>query len=80
MDSSTLELHQEIGGWRDYLDGRPIHCGDQLMLLTDAGWIWARYEADLRPGSDAAGYLESTDRTRTLDRVQMRFRWPTRDD
>ena len=52
---ATLELRQEIGGWRDYLDGHPVHCGDQLLLLTDTGWIWARYEADLRPGSDAAG-------------------------
>ena len=37
---ATLELRREIGGWRDYLDGRPVHCGDQLILLTPTGWTW----------------------------------------
>ena len=49
-----LELvHEGSSGSRHYLDGRPVHAGSFLQLLTDDGWIDGRYEwsydADERP-------------------------------
>ena len=40
----TLELRRELGGLRYYLDGRPVHAGDRLQLLTWSGWLRGRYE------------------------------------
>lgn len=31
---SQLELRRDSGGWRHYLDGEPVHCGEQLELQT----------------------------------------------
>ena len=44
-----LCLDSEEG--RHYLDGKPVHCGSQLLLRVTAGpvqeaWVFARYEAD----------------------------------
>jgi hypothetical protein len=37
---SPLELRREPGGWRHYLDGAPVHCGDALILQA----IESRYD------------------------------------
>ena len=44
MDS-ILELKWELGGPRNYLDGKPLHAGDLLEVLEPNGsWVLARYE------------------------------------
>ena len=40
-------LHKDTSGWRRYLDGRAIHCGDGLELRVGDSWIPVRYEARL---------------------------------
>lgn len=79
---ALIELRETHGPWgadvRDYLDAKPIHSGDQLMLWYHNTWICARYEvADHRR---RAVDLYSVDSTRRLDRATMRFRWPTKED
>lgn len=44
MQGNYIELGQDSGGWRDYLEGKPIHCGEQLQLWTGDEWIYTRYE------------------------------------
>lgn len=40
-----LELKLELGGPRNYLDGRPLHAGEILEVrLSDGSWTEARYE------------------------------------
>lgn len=47
----NLELKHDGGGSRHYLEGKPIHCGTQLLLRVNPihsdqeRWVWARYEA-----------------------------------
>ncbi len=79
---ALLELRASSGplgdDFRDYLDGKPIHNGDQLMLWYHTTWIWARYE--VVEHQQRAVDLYSVDGTRRLDRATMRFRWPTKED
>ena len=44
MKGDYIKLGEDSGGWRDFLDGKPIHCGDQLQLWTGERWVYARYE------------------------------------
>jgi len=44
MSGDYIQLGSDSGGWRDFLDGKPIHCGNQLQLWTDERWIYTRYE------------------------------------
>ena len=50
----NLDLRGDAGNLRHYLDGRDIHCGQQLRLRVVSPpretWVWARYEA--RPSRD----------------------------
>ena len=40
-----LELREQGGGLRYFLDGRPVHAGDLLEILLRAGeWLAVRFE------------------------------------
>jgi hypothetical protein len=44
---TQLILGRSDGGPRHYLDGKPVHAGDTLELLTDSeDWLPVRYEWD----------------------------------
>ena len=45
-DGSPLIEGTDGGGRRDFLEGRPVHAGEALFLLTCAGWHPARYESN----------------------------------
>lgn len=76
---SPINNGTDGGGWRQYLDGIPIHAGAAIDRWQAGRWQLGRYETDYprRVGlfywSDASG--EHAD---DIDRA-MRFRWPTRD-
>ena len=72
-----VELGEDSGGWRDFLDGKPIHCGDQLQLWTGDRWVYARYEMCDRSLREVV--LASDDQDRWLERDTMLFRWPPRE-
>lgn len=43
--SGTLELRREVGGLRNYLNGRGVHAGEGLELhLGSSLWLPGRYE------------------------------------
>jgi len=43
--AQRLERRRDAGGWRDYLDARPVHCGTPIELaLPDGTWWAGRYE------------------------------------
>jgi len=74
MLGDYIELGEDSGGWRDFLDGKPIHCGDQLQLWTGDRWVYARYEMGDRSLREVV--LASVDQDRWLERDTMLFRWP----
>ncbi len=78
LPGSMIELRESAFDFRDYLDGKPISSGDQLMLWNDGRWVFARYELASHRRREVV--LESVDGVRGLDRATMRFRWPTQDD
>jgi len=78
MPGNTIELRESHGDFRDYLDGQPIHNGDQLMLWTGDRWVWARYEvADFHQREVV---LDTIEGERRVDRATMHVRWPTKQD
>lgn len=74
MEGSHIILGKDGGGWRDFLDGRAIHCGTQLQLWLGDHWIYARYE--IGDYWEREAVLHSVDGERALNRDTMRFRWP----
>lgn len=72
MQGNYIKLGQDGGGWRDFLDSKPIHNGDQLQLWTGDKWIYARYEMASYQTQEAVLY--SVDIDRWLDRATMSFR------
>lgn len=43
-----LELREEAGGERHYVDGVAIHAGDPIRVLVGGEWVDGRYEANWR--------------------------------
>ncbi len=90
MSANYIQLGSDSGGWRDFLDGQPIHCGDQLQLWDGEPegaslrhrWLYARYEMGDRHlrevvlcSVEGDGRVANRLRHRWLDRDTMRFRW-----
>lgn len=48
---ARLESRSDAGGLRHTLDGRDVHAGDELELVTDEGRIVGRYEWAFDPTS-----------------------------
>ncbi len=46
-DGAPLEGRIDVGGWREFLAGRPVHAGDGVYLLTLLGWYPVRYETNV---------------------------------
>ena len=59
--------------FRDYLEGEPIHKGDQLQLEAGDRWLWVRYE--LASFKERQAMLVSSGGALVLDRAEMSFRW-----
>lgn len=80
----SLTLREEGGGWRHYLAGRPVHCGDGLQLQLPGGVLDVRYEAvwrDRQP--DATLYLAvavARDPATVNVPEYALFRWPRPDE
>jgi hypothetical protein len=73
----NLELREENGGLRHYLDGKPVHCGQQLQLLTgDDHWVCARYEASFRCNCDQVSVQLITPFGYVLPSKDTKLRWP----
>jgi hypothetical protein len=48
-----LVLKKGMEGFRHYLDGEPVHCGELLELRTDDdAWILGRYEWNPKAGGE----------------------------
>lgn len=71
-----IQIGNDSGGWRDYLDGKPIHCGEQLQMWNsdEEKWEWARYEMGDRRKHEVL--LVNGEGEWWLDRDTMLFRWP----
>lgn len=86
----NLELGNDGGGPRHYLEGKPVNCGTQLLLKiepavprpvmkTDLGvWVWARYEANLDP--DRICVTFHTTFGRVIPDEFTFVRWPTAEE
>jgi hypothetical protein len=61
--------------FRDYLDDKDIHSGDQLDLWHEGRWLAVRYE--LASFRDRSVVLVGVTQAVALDRMTMRFRWPS---
>lgn len=90
----AIERREDAGGFRDFLDDRAIHCGEQIelqsvvylsddfgeyTLFLDAG-THVRYEANLSSAEGAIGLHASVGGHSFYKRCEsnMRFRWPKR--
>ena len=77
MTGSYIDLRDMGHDFRDYLDGVPIHNGEQLQLLVGEQWIHTRYElADFKRREVG---LIGVDCVWKLNRATMLFRWPSRE-
>lgn len=72
-----LELQRDGGGYRDYLDGRPVTCGSLLFFRWGGVWLQAVYEADLSGNGCPATLRDGAGQTVGIDRNKTRLRWPT---
>lgn len=79
------ELRWELGGPRNYLDGKPMHAGEILEVeLSDGSWTTARYEYswNKREGEFQAYFLiskaGSDDEEVVLRAESIPCRWPGR--
>jgi len=76
-----LELRQETGGPRYYLDGKPLHAGDVLQFRrADGDWqaaryeyTWRRHEGTLNAYLICAG-ADGSEQAIPLDGLSLR--WP----
>lgn len=91
---SALEVRQEGGGLRHYLDGEPVHCGEGLELQAiehrdDDGQEYlaflphgraVRYEASQAGKTIRAVLYAGVEghSFSTAHQAWMRFRWPVR--
>ena len=72
------------GGFRQFLDGKPIRAGDMLELEVAGHWLPARYEMNYhaRQGSIHIQLFAPHSKKEIvfkIDHDAMRFRWPQPD-
>jgi hypothetical protein len=73
-----LILRHESAGYRHYLDGRAVHCGDQIELQLGGRhgpWLKVRYEANLSAEDGPAVVLLAMGGRIYYDE-DASFRWP----
>lgn len=78
-----LKRSTEGGGHRDYLSGKPIHCGQGLELLQwDGSWLPVRYEIDWRDKEPVPVFYVSLwqGSVALQNQSNMIFRWPDREN
>lgn len=78
-EGHPLVFGRDHGGFRHFLDGKPVHCGTGLELLLHGDrWAWVRYEARLIEPVEIRLYLELPGPSIPVPfHEAMRFRWPT---
>ena len=78
VNGHQLEERADGGGRRDFLDGRPVHAGETLYLLTSLGWYPVRCESTM-PRKTSVLYLGlpgvREDVVMAVPR-EARFAWP----
>lgn len=74
-----LELKNEgVDGFRHYLDGEPVHCGELLEVLADDGsWVRGRYEWNFRAGGDPCLCIDDDG---IFLKERHLLRWPGREE
>lgn len=91
FDECLLEIRQDSGGLRHYLQGKPVSTGTVLELLMGNGsWLSGRYEWGFRrddpalfciyvrvPGEDLDGYPNREQIEIPFPKAAL-LRWPTR--
>jgi len=84
---SQLQRQCDQSGWREYLDGRPVHCGTilEMWMCIDPDttpcsyeWVAGRYEWTCLPKDRATFIYEDTDGLRKTVVIYswLQFRWP----
>ena len=75
--SGALTLVEELGGYRHYLDGEPIHAGDVLEFFDGnrLTWTMARFELIIGQRGRRAVLCTSDGSSITVDET-TRLRWP----
>jgi hypothetical protein len=46
---ATLSLKKDAGGWRHYIDDKPVYCGSMIEVRIRGEWVSGRYEMDYSP-------------------------------
>ena len=76
--AGPLRRHEQASGPRDFLVGRPVHCGQPLDLLVSGRWVPVRYETSTRRIGDRAQrvaiFVDDTGEHEAT--ANHRFRWP----
>lgn len=84
MEGSRIQEGHDGGGFRDFLDEKPIHAGYGIDLWVADRWLPGRYEMDYHNKRaffhtrlfDPEGDEETVI---VINRRTMRFRWPPRE-
>lgn len=72
-----LELRlEDASGYRHYLDGRPVHAGTIVEILTDDGWVTGRYEWNFAIDSEPFVVTNSEHNRAFLLDANSLLRWP----
>ena len=73
----NLTITEELGGYRHYLDGQPIHAGDVLEYFDGnrQAWVTARFELIFGERGRLA-VLCFNDGSSIAAEETMRLRWP----
>jgi hypothetical protein len=77
MTGKLRLIDEGIDGFRHYLDGEPVHCGEVLEIQLDSGaWAVGRYEWNFRAGGEPVLFT-SADEGMVLTEGHV-LRWPER--
>ena len=70
------------GGWRQFLEGKPVHAGSILEVNINGRWHTVRYEANYHARTGFIYMPLAGDRERglPLDNDTMDFRWISSDE
>lgn len=74
--AAAIVLRESRIDFRDELEGKDIHNGEQLQLWLGDHWVNVRYEVASRQEREVV--LVGEGATWRLDRETMRFRWSPR--
>lgn len=79
----NLLLAEDGGGWRHFLDDKPVSCGTQLRLRVNKRpetWVWARYECNLASQDTSRHPVFHTIFGLVIPDELTVLRWPNEDE